>query len=358
MSDVKETKAQAMGLWERYLTLWVALCMIAGILLGYLFPGVAEGIDSLSIQQVNLPIGILLFLMIYPIMIQIDFQQVVEAFKAPKPVLTTLVINWGIKPFTMTFFAWFFMTVIWSPFISSSMADEYIAGMILLGIAPCTAMVFVWSYLSGGNMGHTLVMVAINSLTMLFLYAPLGNFLLGVAMPIPLLTLALTVGLYVGVPLVAGYLSRRYLIANKGKEWFENVYVKKWGSTAQIALLATLISLFMLQGEVIIQQPLVILMIAIPLSIQTFVIFGIGYAASKMLGISYEDAAPTSMIGASNHFEVAIAVALTLFGTGSGAALATVVGVLIEVPIMLLLVRICIRTKNWFPREVDKAPVF
>jgi arsenite transporter len=354
MSDKQE---HTMGLWARYLTLWVALCMAAGILIGYMFPGMADLIDSLSIQQVNMPIGILLFLMIYPIMIQIDFQQVMEAVKAPKPVLTTLIVNWGIKPFTMTFFAWLFMTKIWAPFITPTMAAEYTAGMILLGIAPCTAMVFVWSYLSGGNMGHTLVMVAINSLTMLFLYAPLGNLLLGVAIPIPLVTLALTVGVYVGVPLVAGYLTRKILIQRKGLEWFEGVYTKKWGSVSQIALLATLVALFMLQGEVIIQQPLVILMIAIPLIIQTFFIFGIAYLACRPLGIVYEDAAPTAQIGASNHFEVAIAVALTIYGTGSGAALATVVGVLIEVPIMLALVRFCLRTRDWFPAETKKAPV-
>jgi ACR3 family arsenite transporter len=352
-----EKQDKVMGLWEKYLTLWVALCMAAGISIGYIFPGMADFIDSLSIQQVNMPIGILLFLMIYPIMIQIDFKQVKEAAKAPKPVLTTLIVNWGIKPFTMTFFAWLFMTQIWAPFITPEMADEYTAGMILLGIAPCTAMVFVWSYLSGGNMGHTLVMVAINSLTMLVLYAPLGNLLLGVAMPIPLVTLALTVGVYVGVPLVAGYFTRKILIRRKGMDWFETVYIKSWGSVSQIALLVTLVALFMLQGEVIIGQPLVIVMIAIPLIIQTFFIFGITYLACKPLGIVYEDAAPTSQIGASNHFEVAIAVALTLYGTGSGAALATVVGVLIEVPIMLALVRFCIHTREWFPRNPEKAPV-
>ncbi|MGM0425132.1 MAG: ACR3 family arsenite efflux transporter [Thermodesulfobacteriota bacterium] len=353
----EEKQGKGLGWFEKYLTLWVALCMAAGITIGALFPGMANFIDSLSIAQVNLPIGILLFLMIYPIMIQIDFRQVKEAFKAPRPVLTTLVINWGIKPFTMTFFGWLFMYVIWSAFIPVDMAAEYFAGMVLLGIAPCTAMVFVWSYLSGGNMGHTLVMVAINSLTMLVLYAPLGNLLLGVALPVPFLTLSLTVGVYVGIPLIAGYISRVYLIRNKGKEWFDNVYVAKWGNVALMALLATLVSLFVLQGEIILQAPLVIVMIAIPLIIQTFVIFGLGYTASRFLGISYEDAAPTSQIGASNHFEVAIAVAVTMFGVDSGAALAAVVGLLIEVPIMLALVRICLRTRHLFPREPEKAPV-
>ncbi len=356
MSQKQEREA-GLGLFEKYLTIWVALCMAAGIIIGSLFPGMANFIDSLSIAQVNLPIGILLFLMIYPIMIQIDFKQVVEACKAPKPVLTTLIINWGVKPFTMTFFAWVFMRIIWSPFISTAMADQYFAGMILLGIAPCTAMVFVWSYLSGGNMGHTLVMVAINSITMLFFYAPLGNFLLDAAIPIPLLTLALTVGIYVGIPLVAGYWTRSSLIKKKGKKWFENVYVEKWGNVSQIALLVTLVSLFILQGEVILQMPLVILMIAIPLIIQTFTIFALAYGVSRLIGISYEDAAPTAQIGASNHFEVAIAVAIMMFGVGSGAALATTVGLLIEVPIMLTLVRICVRTKHWFPREKEKAPI-
>ncbi len=353
----EEKKTQGMGWFEKYLTLWVALCMAAGISLGAFFPAMADFIDSLAIAQVNLPIGILLFLMIYPIMIQIDFRQVREAFKAPRPVLTTLVINWGIKPFTMTFFAWLFMYFVWAPFIPEQMAGEYFAGMVLLGIAPCTAMVFVWSYLSGGNMGHTLVMVAINSLTMLVLYAPLGNLLLGVALPVPFLTLSLTVGVYVGIPLIAGYLSRVYLINKKGREWFDNVYVAKWGNVALIALLATLVSLFMLQGDVILQAPLIIVLIAIPLIIQTFAIFALGYIASRFLGISYEDAAPTSMIGASNHFEVAIAVAITMFGVHSGAALAAVVGLLIEVPIMLALVRICVRTRHFFAREPEKAPV-
>ncbi len=355
--SAQEKEKQGLGWFEKYLTLWVALCMAAGIIIGYLFPGLANFIDALSIEQVNLPIGILLFLMIYPIMIQIDFPQVKRAFTAPRPVLTTLVINWCIKPFTMAFFAWLFMHVIWTAFIPAEMADQYFAGMVLLGIAPCTAMVFVWSYLSGGNMGHTLVMVAINSLTMLVLYAPLGNFLLGVALPVPFLTLSLTVGVYVGIPLIAGYISRVYLINKKGKEWFDNVYVAKWGNVALIALLATLVSLFILQGEVFLQAPLVILMIAIPLIIQTFAIFALGYAGSRFLNISYEDAAPTSMIGASNHFEVAIAVAITMFGVDSGAALAAVVGLLIEVPLMLALVRICVRTKHFFRQEPEKAPI-
>jgi len=343
-------KEYELGFFHKYLTVWVALCILAGIGLGAAFPATAQFLNSLSIAQVNIPVAILLFAMMYPIMVQIDFQEVVNAVKAPKPVILTLVVNWAIKPFTMFFFAWLFMRVIWAPFIGYEIAGEYIAGMILLGIAPCTAMVLVWSYLARGFMGLTLVMVAINSLTMLVLYAPLGNFLLGVAeMSVPFMTIFLSVMLYVGVSLVAGYFSRTRLIKTQGIDWYERVFLKNMGTISIIALLATLIFLFMLQGGVILQNPLVVGMIAVPLMIQTLFIFGIGYAAAKLIGITYEEAAPAAMIGASNHFEVAIATAVTIFGITSGAALATVVGVLIEVPIMLVLVRICLRTRSWFP---------
>ncbi|MBS3970817.1 MAG: ACR3 family arsenite efflux transporter [Clostridia bacterium] len=345
-------KARDLGFFERYLTLWVILCMAIGIGLGALFPGAAEVINSLSIEQVNIPIAILLFFMMYPIMVQIDFRQVIEAGKTPKPVALTLVINWAIKPFTMVFFAWLFMRVIFAPFIPENMADEYMAGMILLGIAPCTAMVLVWSYLARANMGHTLVMVAVNSLTMLFLFAPLGSFLLGISdIVIPFVTLALSILFYVGIALIAGYFTRTQLIKSRGIEWYESIFLKYTGKVSMTALLLTLITLFMLQGSVILSQPLVILMIAVPLIIQTFFIFFLAYGAAKMLKLTYEDAAPSAMIGASNHFEVAIATAATLFGIASGASLATVVGVLIEVPVMLMLVRICSKTKHWFPRK-------
>ena len=262
----------------------------------------------------------------------------------------TLIINWAVKPFTMFFFAWLFMRVIWAPFIGYELAGEYIAGMILLGIAPCTAMVLVWSYLARGFMGLTLVLVAINSLTMLVLYAPLGNFLLGVAdMYVPFMTIFLSVMLYVGVSLVAGYISRIRLIKTRGIDWYERVFLKNMGTISIVALLLTLIFLFMLQGGVILQAPLVVGMIAVPLIIQTLVIFLIGYIVAKLIGLTYEEAAPASMIGASNHFEVAIATAVTVFGLTSGAALSTVVGVLIEVPVMLWLVRICLRTRSRFP---------
>jgi ACR3 family arsenite transporter len=339
-----------LGFFERYLTLWVLLCMAAGIGLGTLLPGAAEALSALKIAEVNLPVAIFLFAMMYPIMVQIDFGEVAEAVRNPKPVLLTLVINWGIKPFTMLFFSWLFMRRIWAPLIETEMAVSYQAGMILLGIAPCTAMVLVWSYLAKGFMGHTLVMVAVNSLSMLVLYAPLGSLLLGASdVAVPFLTMFLTVMFYVGLALVAGYFTRTRLIAERGRAWYESVFLKHTGKVSMVALLLTLVFLFMLQGRVITGQPGVIGMIALPLFIQTVVIFAIAYYAARRLGLTYEDAAPSAMIGASNHFEVAIATAATLFGLGSGAALATVVGVLIEVPVMLMLVRICLRTRHWFP---------
>ncbi len=338
-----------LGLFERYLSVWIFLCIGIGIALGEVFPQIAIKIDSMQVYHVSIPIAILLFFMIYPIMVQIDFKQVVKAGKTPKPVLVTLFVNWGIKPFTMLFFAWLFMDKVFAPYLTDAQASQYIAGMILLGVAPCTAMVLVWGYLAKGNQGHTLVMVAINSLAMLILYAPLAQFLLGIGdIIVPWETMLLSVGLYVGVPLVAGYFSRNYLLKNKGPDWFETTFSPVMHNIAITALLITLITLFSLQGKVMLDKPLVIVMIAIPLLIQVFFIFFLGYGISKVIGLSYEDAAPTALIGASNHFEVAIAVAAMLFGINSGAALATVVGVLIEVPVMLGLVKICLGTRGMF----------
>lgn len=351
-----ETKEYRLSFFHKYLTAWVALCILAGIGLGAAFPSAAQLLNSLQVAQVNIPVAIFLFAMMYPIMLQIDFSEVVNAVKAPKPVLLTLIVNWGIKPFTMFFLAWLFMRIVWAPYIAYDMATEYIAGMILLGIAPCTAMVLVWSYLARGFMGLTLVMVAINSLTIIALYAPLGNFLLGVAeLVVPFMTIFYSVLLYVGVSLVAGYFTRTRLIKCRGLEWYEGVFLKNMGNISIIALLATLVFLFMLQGEVILRFPLVVALIAVPLFIQTNLIFWLAYGVSRVIGITYEEAAPASMIGASNHFEVAIATAVTLFGLESGAALATVVGVLIEVPVMLLLVSFCLRTRHWFPSLREKT---
>lgn len=356
--------SKSMSFFERHLTLWVGLCILAGIGLGKLAPDLAKTLDGMAIfvngaPVVSVPIAICLFFMMYPIMVKIDFSEVVKAGRSPKPVLLTLIVNWGIKPFTMLGIATLFLGGIFKDLIPGTeivkdgteveLYRSYIAGAILLGIAPCTAMVLVWSHLAKGNQGLTLVMVAINSLTMLFLYGLLGGWLLGVnQMPVPWQALLLSVGVYVALPLAAGYYSRVWIIKTKGIDWFTRKFLHLLTPVSIIALLATLVLLFSFKGETIMANPLTILWIAIPLSIQTLLIFGITYALAKWLKFSYEDAAPSAMIGASNHFEVAIATAVMLFGLSSGAALATVVGVLIEVPLMLFLVRVCRRTRGWF----------
>ena len=378
------------SLFERYLTLWIGLCIGAGILLGKVAPGLAKALDGMAISVngapvVSIPIAICLFFMMYPIMVKIDFAEVVKAGKSVKPVALTLVINWLIKPFTMFGIAYLFLGVLFKGFIGPEAMDlvkmpfgldltlgetygsgtvvlhegvkmlqvplwrSYFAGCILLGIAPCTAMVLVWGYLARGNDGHTLVMVAINSLTMLVLYGVLGGFLLGVGkLPVPWQALLLSIGIYVALPLVAGYVSRRWIIAHKGEVWFKEKFLHVLTPITISALLLTLILLFSFKGDIILSNPLTIVWIAVPLFLQTVLIFALGYAAAKQMKLTYADAAPSAMIGASNHFEVAIATATMLFGISSGAALATVVGVLIEVPVMLMLVRICLKTERWF----------
>jgi len=348
-----------LSLFEKYLTAWVFACIGIGILLGKFFPRVAVALDSLSVYQVSLPIAICLFFMMYPIMVKIDFAEVVKAGKTPKPVMLTLFVNWCIKPFTMLAIATLFLGVLfkgWLPGMEIvkggaqvELFRSYIAGCILLGIAPCTAMVLIWGHLAKGNDGHTLVMVAINSLTMLFLYAPLGAWLLGVnKMPIPWQTIVLSVIIYVGLPLLLGYYSRKWVITKKGVAWFEGKFLHYLTPVSICALLSTLVLLFSFKGDLIISQPQVILLIAIPLFIQTCLIFLISYVLARWLKLPYRDAAPSALVGASNHFEVAIATATLLFGLSSGAALATVVGVLIEVPTMLLLVKMCLKTQHFF----------
>jgi arsenite transporter len=367
-SQVNSKAIQAgskLSFFEKYLTVWVFLCIVAGIFLGRVFPGVAVALDNLSIYQVSIPIAICLFFMMYPIMVKIDFSQTVRAAQTPKPVILTLVVNWLIKPFTMVAFAQFFLGWLFRPLLSSTelirgsevtLADSYIAGTILLGIAPCTAMVLMWGYLSYSNQGHTLVMVAVNSLTMLFLYAPLGRWLLAANnLIVPWQTIVLSVLIYVGFPLAAGMYTRYWIFKHKGRRWFEEKFLKYLSPIATAALLITLVLLFAFKGELIVNNPLHILLIAVPLFLQTNFIFAIGYVAALKMNLTYEDAAPAALIGASNHFEVAIATAVMLFGLNSGAALATVVGVLIEVPVMLMLVEVCKRTASWFPREPEKA---
>lgn len=354
-----------LNIFERYLTLWVALCILIGIAMGRFFPQVAVTLDAWSIYQVSAPIAICLFFMMYPIMVKIDFGQARRAARTPKPVVLTLVVNWLIKPFTMVAFAQFFLGRLFQPLITGTevirgsevaLTNSYIAGAILLGIAPCTAMVLMWGYLSYSNQGHTLVMVAVNSLAMLFLYAPLGRWLLASSnLAVPWQTIVLSVLIYVGLPLAAGMYSRYWILKHKGRAWFEGVFLKRLSPVAVIAMLVTLVLLFAFKGELIVQHPLHIVLIAVPLFLQTNFIFLISYVAAQKLGLTYEDAAPAALIGASNHFEVAIATAITLFGLNSGAALATVVGVLIEVPVMLMLVELCKRTAFWFPRSPEKA---
>ena len=385
-----ENRTKGLSFFERYLSVWVILCIMAGILLGKAAPGVARYLDGLAIYVneapvVSIPIAVCLFFMMYPIMVKIDFAEVIKAGKSGKPVLLTLIVNWAIKPFTMYAISIFFLGTLFYSFIGSEAVDlvkmpfgldlpvgakhgagvvvlrdgfkmlevplwrSYLAGCILLGIAPCTAMVLVWGYLSRGNDGLTLVMVAINSLTMLLLYGILGGFLLGVGrLPVPWQALLLSISIYVALPLVAGYLSRKWLISAKGEAWFKEKFLHILTPVTIIALLITLILLFSFKGDVIIANPLTILWIAIPLFIQTNLVYWLGYGLAVLLKFNYRDAAPASMIGASNHFEVAIATATMLFGLSSGAALATVVGVLIEVPVMLMLVKICLKTQHWF----------
>ena len=354
-----------LNIFEKYLTVWVALCIVAGIVLGKTFPGIAQSLDSMSVYNVSIPIAICLFFMMYPIMVKIDFSQAKKAARSPKPVLLTLVINWLIKPFTMVVFARFFLGGLFQSWLSQTelirgvevtLANSYIAGAILLGIAPCTAMVLMWGYLSYSNQGHTLVMVAVNSLAMLFLYAPLGKWLLSANnLTVPWETIVLSVLIYVGLPLAAGVFSRYWIFHNKGRRWFEETFLQYLSPIAIAALLLTLVLLFAFKGELIVNNPLHILLIAVPLFLQTNFIFLITYVAALKLGLDYEDAAPAALIGASNHFEVAIATAVILFGLNSGAALATVVGVPIEVPVMLMLVEFCKRTAGWFPRQPEKA---
>jgi arsenite transporter len=354
MEEIKK-----LNLFEKYLSVWVFLCIIAGILLGKTYPNLAYSLDAMSLYEVSIPIAICLFFMMYPIMVKIDFKEVIKAGKTPKPVFFTLIVNWLIKPFTMYGFAFLFLGYLFKDYLPGTeilksgqtveLWRSYISGAILLGIAPCTAMVLMWSYLAKGNAGHTLVMVAVNSLTMLVLYGLLGRFLLGVnAMPIPWQTILLSVSVYVALPLVLGFFSRKFIIKYKGNFWFKNKFLHFLTPISIIALLFTLILLFSFKGELIIKNPLTILWIAIPLFVQTVFIFLISYFAARNLKFKYEDAAPSAMIGASNHFEVAIASSTMLFGLSSGASLATVVGVLIEVPLMLGLVYFCKKTKFLF----------
>lgn len=334
------------GFFEKFLSLWVALCIAIGITIGHFAGGSIEFLSRFEIFKVNIPVAILIWLMIYPMMLQVDFSSIKKAGKRPKALILTLIVNWLIKPFTMAFFAWIFFTKIYSAFISPELAGEYIAGAILLGAAPCTAMVFVWSYLTDGDANYTLVQVSVNDLIILIAFVPIVGLLLGITdITIPYDTLIASIIIFVVIPLLAGYITHKFLIKSKGEVWFRNEFLPKFKALSIIALLLTLILLFAFQGSNIIEKPLIILLIAVPLIIQTYFIFFITWFSGRYLKLPHAICSPAAMIGASNFFELAVAVAIALFGLQSPAALVTVIGVLVEVPVMLSLVSLANKWK-------------
>lgn len=344
------------GFFERYLTLWVILCMAAGVLIGQFLPVIPAYLGRFEYANVSIPIAILIWLMIYPMMLKVDFQSIKNVGKNPKGLFVTWITNWFIKPFTMFGIAWLFFYVIFSALIPAELAKDYLAGAILLGAAPCTAMVFVWSHLTKGNPAYTVVQVATNDLIILVAFTPIVAFLLGVGgVKIPWDTLILSVVLFVVIPLAGGILTRNYIIKRHGIDYFESKFIPKFGNVTITGLLLTLVIIFSFQGKVILDNPLHIILIAVPLIIQTFLIFFIAYLAGKALKLPHNIAAPAGMIGASNFFELAVAVAIALFGTQSPVALATIVGVLVEVPVMLMLVKIANKTTHWFRAEKPKV---
>lgn len=348
----KENISSGIGFFQKYLTIWVALCMIAGVLIGKYIPAIPEFFGRFEYANVSIPTAILIWVMIYPMMMKVDFQSIKNVGKNPKGLYVTWITNWLIKPFTMYIIASFFLFVVFKKFITPDLATQYLAGAVLLGAAPCTAMVFVWSTLTKGNPAYTVVQVATNDLIILLAFVPIVKFLLGVSnVPVPWDTLILSVVLFVVIPLAGGILTRINVIKNKGLDYFENEFLPKFDGATTVGLLLMLVLLFSFQGETILNNPLHILLIAVPLTIQTFFIFFIAYGACKWLKIPFDVAAPAGMIGASNFFELAVAVAIALFGMDSPAALATTVGVLTEVPLMLFLVKIANNTKGWFPQS-------
>jgi len=346
-----EKKEAGIGFFEKYLTVWVIICMVAGVLIGKFLPAIPQFLGQFEYAQVSIPIAILIWLMIYPMMLKVDFASIKHVGKNPKGLFVTWVTNWLIKPFTMFGISSFFFYVVFRSLIPTGIARDYMAGAILLGAAPCTAMVFVWSLLTKGNPAYTVVQVATNDLIILVAFTPIVAFLLGVTgVAIPWITLLLSVVLFVVIPLTGGAITRNIVIKRKGVEYFQNSFIPKFGSITITGLLLTLVIIFSFQGNVILENPLHIGLIAVPLVIQTFLIFIIAYMACKILKLPHDIAAPAGLIGASNFFELAVAVAIALFGTQSPVALATIVGVLVEVPVMLALVRLANKTRGWFPK--------
>ena len=340
--------------FDKYLSVWVILCIAAGVAVGKFLPAIPDTLSKFEYANVSIPVAVLIWLMIYPMMLKVDFTSIVNVTKKPKGLTVTTVTNWLIKPFTMYGIAFLFFKIIFESFIPATLSTEYLAGAVLLGAAPCTAMVFVWSYLSDGDPAYTLVQVAVNDLIILFAFTPIVAFLLGISeVAVPYKTLFLSVVLFVVIPFSAGYISRVLIIKKKGIRYFEDVFLKKFNKVTVIGLLLTLVIIFAFQGEIILGNPVHIVLIAVPLVIQTFLIFIIAYGWAKVWKIPHSIAAPGAMIGASNFFELAVAVAISLFGLQSGATLVTVVGVLVEVPLMLTLVRIANNTRGWF----RQAPV-
>lgn len=353
---MKKKTQPAMSFFDRYLTLWVTLCIIAGIAIGKWLPMVPDTLGQLEYANVSIPIALLIWIMIFPMMLKIDFGSIVNAFKNPKGLTVTLVVNWLIKPFTMFGIAWLFFFVVFKTLIPEALAHEYLAGAVLLGAAPCTAMVFVWSHLTKGNPAYTLVQVAVNDLVILVAFIPIVSLLLGVSgIAIPWDTLLLSVILFVVIPLVSAMITRRLVIKCKGLAWFEQTFLKAFTGTTIGGLLLTLIIIFSFQGDVILHNPFSILLIAVPLTLQTFLTFGIGYGWAYRWRLSHDVAAPAALIGASNFFELAVAVAIVLFGFDSGATLVTVVGVLVEVPLMLTLVRLANKTRPAFLNRSSRS---
>ncbi|MGL4483924.1 MAG: ACR3 family arsenite efflux transporter [Anaerovoracaceae bacterium] len=352
---MSKEKQKGISFFEKYLTVWVIICMLVGVLIGKFLPAVPAALGKLEYAKVSIPIAILIWLMIYPMMMKVDFQSIKNVGKNPKGLFVTWITNWLIKPFTMFGIAYLFFYIIFSNIIPADLAKDYLAGAVLLGAAPCTAMVFVWSHLTKGNPAYTVVQVATNDLIILIAFTPIVAFLLGIGgVKIPWDTLILSVVLFVVIPLTAGMLTRKVISDKRGVEYFEKVHIPKWGNITIIGLLLTLVIIFSFQGNVILENPLHIILIAIPLIIQTVLIFTIAYLACKALKLPHNVAAPAGMIGASNFFELAVAVAIALFGAQSPVALATIVGVLVEVPVMLLLVKFANNTKSWFPKVDER----
>lgn len=342
--------SSGISFFERYLTVWVIICMVIGVLIGKFLPSIPAFLNQFEYAKVSIPMAILIWLMIYPMMLKVDFQSIKSVGKNPKGLFVTWITNWLIKPFTMFGIAWLFFFVAFKALIPPELARDYLAGAVLLGAAPCTAMVFVWSHLTKGNAAYTVVQVATNDLIILVAFTPIVAFLLGVSgVQIPWDTLILSVVLFVVIPLAGGIFTRSLVTKKKGADYFQNTFIPKFSNITVAGLLLTLIIIFSFQGNVILENPLHIVLIAIPLILQTVLIFAIAYFASKLLKLPHDIAAPAGMIGASNFFELAVAVAIALFGTGSPVALATIVGVLVEVPVMLMLVKFANKTRGWFP---------